>query len=70
MIDTNELGWADLLKLADETKADNGPGTAAWHAQGSETVAARLKLTSGVHSKLTRDGRPLGRERMWISVKV
>ncbi len=50
MNDTNELGWADLLKLADEIKADNGPGTAAWHAQGSETEQINARVMTALRS--------------------
>lgn len=32
-----QLGWADLLKMGDEVKAEDGPGSKAWRAAGSET---------------------------------
>ena len=32
-----ELSWADLLKMGDEVKAENGPGSKQWDANGSET---------------------------------
>jgi len=35
--DGNELDWADLLKLADEVKSDDGPGSRNWRYDGSET---------------------------------
>ncbi|MCC6709272.1 MAG: nitroreductase family deazaflavin-dependent oxidoreductase [Gammaproteobacteria bacterium] len=38
MTDDNiKLGWADLLKMGDEVKADDGPGSKQWQAAGSET---------------------------------
>lgn len=38
MADNNvQLGWADLLKMGDEVKADHGPGSKHWQADGSET---------------------------------
>lgn len=35
--DNTELGWADLLKMGDEVKADDGPGSKHWDPKGSET---------------------------------
>ncbi len=35
--DNVELGWADVLKMADEVKSDNGPGSRSWNPDGSET---------------------------------
>lgn len=35
--DKVELKWTDLLKMGDEVKADDGPGSKHWHAEGSET---------------------------------
>lgn len=32
-----ELSWADLLKMGDEVKAEDGPGSKHWQANGSET---------------------------------
>ncbi len=32
-----ELGWADLMKMVAEVGSDNGPGSKAWKAEGSET---------------------------------
>ena len=32
-----ELKWADLLKMSDEVKSTDGPGTKNWAADGSET---------------------------------
>jgi len=32
-----ELSWADLLKMGDEVKAEDGPGSKHWDADGSET---------------------------------
>lgn len=32
-----ELRWADLLKMGDEVKADDGPGSKHWDPAGSET---------------------------------
>ena len=32
-----ELKWADLLKMSDEVKSTDGPGTKNWDAAGSET---------------------------------
>ena len=32
-----ELKWADLLKMSDEVKSTDGPGTKNWDADGSET---------------------------------
>ncbi len=32
-----ELKWADLLKMSDEVKSNDGPGTKNWDADGSET---------------------------------
>lgn len=38
MADNNlELKWTDLLKMGDEVKSDDGPGSQHWHADGSET---------------------------------
>ena len=31
------LGWSDLLRMGDEVKAENGPGSAGWQFEGSET---------------------------------
>ena len=33
--DRAELQWTDLLKLADEMKSDDGPGSKNWRATGS-----------------------------------
>ena len=33
--DSVELQWADLLKLADEMKSDDGPGSRSWKSTGS-----------------------------------
>lgn len=35
--DKVELGWADLRKMVDEVKSDNGPGSQNWDPDGSET---------------------------------
>lgn len=35
--DNVQLSWADLLKMGDEVKADDGPGSKAWQADGSQT---------------------------------
>ena len=32
-----ELSWADLLKMGDEVKAEDGPGSKHWDPKGSET---------------------------------
>lgn len=32
-----ELSWADLLKMSDEVKAKDGPGSKNWDPNGSET---------------------------------
>ena len=32
-----ELGWADLMKMVAEVGSENGPGSKAWKAEGSET---------------------------------
>ena len=32
-----ELKWADLLRMSDEVKSTDGPGTRNWDADGSET---------------------------------
>lgn len=32
-----ELKWADLLRMSDEVKSNDGPGTRNWEADGSET---------------------------------
>ena len=32
-----QLTWADLLKMGDEVRAEDGPGSRHWHAAGSET---------------------------------
>ena len=36
-IEKTELKWADLLKMSDEVKSTDGPGTKNWAADGSET---------------------------------
>ncbi len=35
--DKIELGWADLLKMVDEVKSDDGPDSQNWNSNGSET---------------------------------
>jgi len=32
-----ELGWTDLLKMSDEVKAENGPGSKGWNPDSSTT---------------------------------
>ena len=36
-IEKTELKWADLLKMSEEVKSTDGPGTKNWAADGSET---------------------------------
>lgn len=38
------LDWSDLLTLADEIKAEDGPGSAAWSGAGSKTAAINAKV--------------------------
>ena len=35
--DKTELGWADLMKMVAEVGSENGPGSKAWKAEGSDT---------------------------------
>ncbi len=35
--DKIELGWTDLLKMGDEVKSENGPGSKDWNADSSST---------------------------------
>ena len=35
--DKIELGWTDLLKMGDEVKSDNGPGSKDWNSDNSTT---------------------------------
>ena len=35
--DKIELGWPDLLKMGDEVKSDNGPGSKDWNSDNSTT---------------------------------
>ena len=39
-----ELQWTDLLKLADEVKSDDGPGTKNWKSIGSVTQAVNARF--------------------------
>ena len=32
-----QIGFADLLKMGDEVRADDGPGSKGWDPAGSET---------------------------------
>lgn len=38
------LGWDDLLTLAAEISAEQGPGTAGWRADGSQTTAINARV--------------------------
>lgn len=39
-----DLDWSDLLTLADEIKAEHGPGSAAWRGAGSQTEAINARV--------------------------
>ena len=39
------LDWTDLLALADEVKADDGPGSSAWRPDGSTTQQVNERVT-------------------------
>ncbi len=39
-----DLDWSDLLTLADEIKAEHGPGSAAWSGAGSQTEAINARV--------------------------
>lgn len=36
--------WTDLLKLADEVKSDDGPGSKNWQSDGSDTQQINAKV--------------------------
>ena len=38
------IGWEDLLTLAAEISSSRGPGTDAWHAEGSQTQAINARV--------------------------
>lgn len=42
------LDWTDLLTLADEIKASDGPGTRAWNAEASKTRAINDRVMSAL----------------------
>lgn len=41
---TNSPGWEDLLTLAAEISAEQGPGSPGWQADGSQTAAINARV--------------------------
>jgi deazaflavin-dependent oxidoreductase (nitroreductase family) len=41
---TNELDWSDLLTLAAEVSADDGPGSKTWKSDGAKTTEINARV--------------------------
>ena len=48
--DPNSPGWADLLTLAAEVSAEQGPGSAGWQADGSQTAAINARVMQALRA--------------------
>lgn len=44
MTSRNEIDWTDLLKLADEVKSDEGPGSKNWKSDSSHTLEINARV--------------------------
>ena len=58
--DGTELDWADLLKLAEEVKSDDGPGTTRWKLDGSATQQVNERIVSALRENRGSIPGPLG----------
>ena len=45
------LGWEDLKKMVAEVGSENGPGSRAWKAEGSETKRVNERFMRALREK-------------------